>query len=195
MAKIQKINKSRKEWKCSKCGKVINIGEPYLKAEPYMAKPIIRCCDCGLKVYETSGSEFVQRVGRVVEDWRENYELTDSTAEDIANELEEVRDMVQDSLDNMPESLQEADTGQLLQERVDMLDGVIDELNTVEYEADEEELYEEVAAELGEFNSESKYKTEEEYNKAIDEKVEELKEEKLEEYADAIDEALSSLEY
>ena len=148
-----------------------------------------------MKVYETSGSEFVQRVGRVVEDWRENYELTDGTAEDIASELEEVRDMVQDSLDNMPESLQEADTGQLLQERVDMLDGVIDELNTVEYEADEEELYEEAVNELGEFNSESEYKTEEEYNKAIEEKVEELKEEKLEEYADAIDEALSSLEY
>lgn len=160
-----------------------------------MAKPIIRCCDCGLKVYETSGSEFVQRVGRVVEDWREDYELTDSTAEDIASELEDIRDIAQDSLDNIPESLQESDTGQLLQERIDMLDGAIDELNTVEYEADEEELYEEAVNELGEFNSESEYKTEEEYNKAIEEKVEELKEEKLEEYVDAIDEALSSLEY
>lgn len=124
--------------------------------------------------------------------------MTDSDKqqyEDMNGELEDIRDMAQDSLDNMPESLQESDTGQLLQERIDMLDGAIDELNSVEYGMNEDELHEEAGNELGEFNSESEYKTEEEYTKAIEEKVGELKEEKLEEYADAIDEALSSLEY
>lgn len=84
MARIERINKSRKEQKCSKCGEVISVGSPYFKATPYRQRPIIRCIKCGLKSYETSGSEYIKEVGSIVEDWRENYDLNESTAEEIA---------------------------------------------------------------------------------------------------------------
>ena len=129
MARIERINKARKEQKCSKCGCVIEVGMPYLKATPYRQRPITRCTKCGLKSYETSGSEYVKECGAIVEDWRENYDLNESTADEIASALEELRDQQQDSLDNMPENLQQGDTGQMLQERIDSLECTIDELN------------------------------------------------------------------
>ena len=84
MARIERINKSRKEQKCSKCGEVIAVGMPYLKATPYRQRPIIRCTKCGLKSYETSGSEYVKEVGSIVEDWQESYGIRDGVAEEIA---------------------------------------------------------------------------------------------------------------
>lgn len=42
--------------------------------------------------------------------------------EDFLNRIDELRDMTQDSLDNMPDQLQEADTGIMLQERIDAME-------------------------------------------------------------------------
>lgn len=194
MAKIEKV-KARKEYKCSKCGGVIEVGDSYLKATPYRQRPIIRCIKCGLKSYETSGSSYIQDVGCIVEDWRENYHIEDGTAENIATDLEEIRDAQQESLDNMPESLQCGDTGTMLQERIDCLDSAIDELNNISWEDCEDEAKSEAEQELGEYDPESDdndYPTEEEYNEALEERVQELTEEK---YEELIDEALGSLEY
>ena len=116
MAKIEKP-KARKEYKCSKCGEAIKVGDTYLKGTPFRCKPIIRCTKCGLHSWELSSSDYVQRVGRVCDCWEEDYELGEDTAQSIADELSDIRDETQDSLDNMPYGLQEGDTGQLLQER------------------------------------------------------------------------------
>lgn len=47
---------------------------------------------------------------------------------DVRGQLEELRDDTQSKLDNMPESLQNGSSGELLQERIDKLDEVIDGL-------------------------------------------------------------------
>ena len=52
-------------------------------------------------------------------------EEVEEFVQDIISQLEELRDQCQDSLDNMPESLQESDTGQLLQERIDECESLI----------------------------------------------------------------------
>ena len=134
MAKIEKPV-ARKEYKCSKCGEAIKKGDQYWKGIPFRRSPIIRCLKCGIYRWECSSSEYTQSVGRVCDCWQDDYELGEDTAQEIADELSNIQDTCQDSLDNMPEGLQEGDTGQLLQERIDTLDDVISELESIDYES------------------------------------------------------------
>ena len=146
MARITKQKKSNrgKEIRCRKCGKVIEVGEEYLKATPYRSAPIIACLKCGIKSYETSGSQYVQDVGAIAELWRETYGTNEDSISDIITAIEEIRDYTQDSLDNMPESLQEGDIGQMLQERIDCLEGVISDLESIDVDSLRSDLEEEV---------------------------------------------------
>lgn len=57
----------------------------------------------------------------------------------LVSEIEQLRDECQDSLDNMPEHLQEtSDSGITLQERIDALEDWISQLESVDLEVDEE---------------------------------------------------------
>lgn len=56
-------------------------------------------------------------------------EALESLRQEIQEQLEEIMDEEQDALDNMPESLQEAERGQQMQEYIDTMDGVSDELD------------------------------------------------------------------
>jgi hypothetical protein len=49
----------------------------------------------------------------------------------FVDELNELRDTCQESLDNMPEQLQYAPTGELLQERIDALESAISDLESI----------------------------------------------------------------
>lgn len=177
MAKIE-IPKARKEYKCSKCGEVIKVGDTYFKGSPFRAKPIIRCMKCRFRSWELSSSEYVQGVGRICDCWEEDYELGEDTAQSIADELDNIKDQCQDSLDNMPEGLQYGSTGELLQERIDCLDDVISELENINYDSIKEEAETNIDVEEGDEN----YK-------------EELEGEIKSSLADAINEALSQIDY
>lgn len=177
MAKIEKP-KARKEYKCSKCGETIKVGETYLKGTPFRRPPVIRCTKCGLRNWELSSSEYTQGVGRVCDCWEEDYGCDENTAQSIADELSNILDNTQDSLDNMPEGLQEGDTGQLLQERIDCLDDVISELESIDYESIKENAKDDVDAEEG-----------------TDEYETELEEKTKEALTDTINEALGCLDY
>jgi hypothetical protein len=48
-------------------------------------------------------------------------DLLQDAVDQIISEIEELKDETQNSLDNMPPQLQDADSGQLLQERIDGL--------------------------------------------------------------------------
>jgi hypothetical protein len=50
------------------------------------------------------------------EDWKDE---AASLIEDLVSQIDELRDMAQESFDNMPEGLQQGDTGQLLEGRVE----------------------------------------------------------------------------
>ena len=83
-----------------------------------------------------------------IEDWdpedRDESTLEDFV-EDIKSQLEELRDETQERLDNMPESLQESDSGQLLQERIDECDNLISEFESIDtsFDYDEDDLEDE----------------------------------------------------
>ena len=169
MAKIDKP-KARKEYKCSKCGEVIKVGDTYLKGTPFRRSPVIRCIKCGLRGWELSSSEYVQGVGRACECWEEDYGCDEDTAQSIADELSNILDETQDSLDNMPEGLQEGDTGQLLQERIDNLDEAISELESIDYESIKENAKDDVDSEEG--TDEYETELEENTKEALREEIE-----------------------
>ena len=56
-------------------------------------------------------------------------EALESLRQEIQEQLEEIMDEEQDALNNMPESLQEGERGQQMQEYIDTMDGVNDELD------------------------------------------------------------------
>lgn len=141
MGKVVKIDKSRKEFRCSKCGEVIPIGSAYYRGELNFAHDIIRCSKCRLQPWEVTTSDYKLSVGNIVYNWREDFGVSEETPEQIAAELESIRDDVQERLDNMPEGLQEGDIGQKLQERIDNLETAIDEL----YNIDVEDIKSEIA--------------------------------------------------
>lgn len=61
------------------------------------------------------------------------------TADDrdsLVSELEQIRDEEQDKLDNLPEGLQQGDTGMMLEQRVSDLDEWISELESLEFAED-----------------------------------------------------------
>lgn len=196
MARIERIKKSArgKDLKCSKCGKPINVGDEYLKATPYKRSPIIRCVSCGLKSYETSGSEYIRECGALVEDWQNNFQPDIGGVEEIVSVLEGLRDQCQDSLDNMPENLQEGDTGQMLQDRIDNLETVIEELNQIDEDTCRDEAGDEVTANMGEsYDPDSdEYESEEDWQKCYEEALDDETENK---FIEKIDEALGQLEY
>lgn len=179
MAKIERP-KARKEYKCSKCGEVIKVGDTYLKGTPFRRSPVIRCTKCGLRSWELSSSDYVQGVGRVCDCWKEDYGCAEDTAQQIADELSNIQNDTQCSLDNMPEGLQEGDTGQLLQERIDNLDSAISDLEAIDYDSIKEEA--EAEAE-NEFDAGTN-----EYEASVKARIEE-------ELTDRINEALGQLDY
>lgn len=77
-----------------------------------------------------------------VEDWEPESQDEDALEEFISiitGELEELRDETQDRLDNMPEGLQDGDTGQLLQERIDECDSLISDFEAIDTTPDYDE--------------------------------------------------------
>ena len=63
-----------------------------------------------------------------------------SARDEVVAEIENLRDECQESLDNMPESLQYAPTGELLQERIDALENWSSEFENVDCDFDEEDF-------------------------------------------------------
>ena len=170
MANIE-YPKARKQYECSKCKAIINVGDKYVKGTPFRMKPIIRCSKCGLRGWELSSSDYVQRVGRVCDCWKEDYGISEDTAQNIADELSNLRDDIECNFDNMPENFQYGETGEMLQERMDNLDQVVSDLECIDYESIAEDAKNNV-----------------ENDEELDDEIDSL-------LSDAIEEAISCLEY
>lgn len=134
MGKVQHIMKSRKEYVCGKCRRKIPVGSEYYKGQVMYMPAIIRCTGCGLKWYEVTTSDYIRDVGAIKEDWQESFTVQDGVWEEISANLEEILDGCNERLENMPEQLQEADVGQMLQERIDGLETAMDELSNCSME-------------------------------------------------------------
>lgn len=195
MGKVQVIKKSRKEFKCGKCGRVIPVGSRYYKGEINFGPTIIRCTHCGLESWEVTTSEYQLAVGEIAYRWEENYDVSDeSVAEDIASALQEIYDETESRLENMPESLQGSDTGQLLQERMDNLELVIGELESVDLDDVKSEVLEECSDEFGDLDEDTTYDDIIGSDKVSGEVKEKLKEALQEKMTEIINEELSNLD-
>lgn len=131
MSRINHVLKSRQEYTCGKCGRLIEKGCGYFRANRMYQKPIIHCEGCGIKPFET-GNEYTRQVGAIAEEWRDNYELVPETIESIMEELEEIRSYEEEKLDNLSENLRYSPNGELFQERIDNLDEVISNLESID---------------------------------------------------------------
>lgn len=69
-------------------------------------------------------------------------EELDSLRSEIKEHLEEVKGEEQEALDNMPESLQESERGQQMQEYIDTIESVITELDYIDLEGQIDQLRE-----------------------------------------------------
>lgn len=149
MAKVIEVKSARKQHECGKCGCVIEIGQPYRHwrlryggGRVWCTVTRTRCTAkaCDPKPSELTNNEHHQRVF----EWQEReFEFADvddfeSTKEELVSELQEYQDELNGRLENMPEGLQQGDTGQTLQSRIESLESVASELDGVEVELPEE---------------------------------------------------------
>lgn len=101
-------------------------------------------------------------------------------AESAASEFESLKDEVEGNLSNMPESLQQGSTGELLQSRIDSLDELVGNLQSIDFDCDEEleedSARQEVESELGVevWNKLSDDEKKEEVDKKIEEREGEI---------------------
>jgi hypothetical protein len=121
------------------------------------------------------------------------YDLSDristmSADENIANDIQELIDEIQnlkdeqeESLSNMPEHLQDSSSsGQMLTERIDALDNAISELEGIDTDVEEyDENSPDIVDQVTEINKDEKLSPEEK-QAAIDELIEEKKQERYE---------------
>lgn len=84
--------------------------------------------------------------------------------EDIAGQLKELGESCQEKHDNMPDSLQDSETGELLTSRAEAMESAAEELEGIDFDApDEAELIEEVHEEMmEEMDGENKLVSEDE---------------------------------
>jgi len=75
-----------------------------------------------------------------------------NSLEQWIEELNEMKEQCEESLSNMPESLQSSPTGELLQERIDGLDEIIQEMESIDTDLDNSDIAEE--EELERYNEE-----------------------------------------
>lgn len=101
-----------------------------------------------------------------------DFDCLSSDRDEIVSDLESLRDETQEKFDNMPEGLQQGETGQTLEERVSALEDVISELEGVDCDVDLGDDIEDGAPVEGE---------EEETEEKKNERIAELQREKAEE--------------
>jgi chromosome segregation ATPase len=124
---FSQVKSSRgKELKCGRCGHVIVAGETYFHfAVGFRGSKQIRCKDHRPRQSELCGNKLsgVYAAIESVEDVLAQTELSiddiGSALDDAASSVEEVRDEYQESFDSMGDNLQNADTGQQVQEKID----------------------------------------------------------------------------
>lgn len=146
--------KANKEYKCSLCGKIINKGEQYIKHSMNFGPTKVRCIDHPFKRADLTSSEYLQTIYSLQDDT--SFEATcsedlEQLRDDMINEIESLKDETESRLYNMPDSLQESPTGELLQERISSMEDALSDLESLEipdredYETDDE--YEEACQE------------------------------------------------
>jgi len=126
------------------------------------------------KPWQLTRSEFygtlLQIQDRIANIHAEDADDLKSQVDEIASELRSLGEECREKHDNMPDGLQDGDTGQLLEERASAMESAADELEGIDIDApDEEELVEEVREEMREgLEAENRLLSEDESDIEID---------------------------
>ena len=182
MPRITIVKAAQKnQGECGKCGAKIKKGDGYKWWKFRYGGRRVRCLkpECAPKPSDLTQSEFYgtlygiqEPVEEALESFRNGGELGDlaSALNDAAGELRELGEECQGKLDNMPEGLQQGDTGQLLENRAQECESKADELESAANEIESVELYDDLEKYLAdnELAREEK-ESDEDYNKRIQE--------------------------
>jgi hypothetical protein len=105
------------------------------------------------KPSQLTRSEFWSAVYSVQEDFTATPDFiadVESQVEEIKSRLQDISDETQSKLDNMPQGLQDGDTGQLMQKRIDAISDAIGTLESLDisFETNDEQSEGEKCAEI-----------------------------------------------
>ena len=141
MPQVHHVSKCRRSpGACSLCSKEIATGEPYYWWQFAFAPKSIRCDNHPPKPKDLTRSAFWGTLlGIQEEDFSgaEDTDAVESLRDDVVSQLEDLKSEIEGNLSNMPDSLQQGSTGELLQERIDALDEAISNLQGVDCTAAE----------------------------------------------------------
>lgn len=170
MAKATFVNKARKNYKQHG----IKKGESYwwwsfrFGGKHYSLTPP--------KQSQLTQSAFFSELYSIEEDMDEltctDKDEFDSAKQEILDRIESLKDETEGKRENMPESLQDGDTGILLQERVDGLESWYNEIEAVECEYEEDDI-------RSELKDEDEDLSEEQLDEQVAEKVQEVVDESI----------------
>lgn len=140
MATLKKQT-ARKRYECSNCVAPIEPGTEYYRfslTRFQQLRPL--CLKCKPTRSQTTTSDFFSTLYDIEDeiagwDAEEMYDAQ-TLIGDIVSQLENLRDETQGKFDNIPENLQYAPVGELLQGRVDALEEMIGELENVDVNID-----------------------------------------------------------
>ncbi|MEQ1761607.1 MAG: hypothetical protein ABL984_00545 [Pyrinomonadaceae bacterium] len=155
--KVTQVKSAKKPRKCGKCGTDIAVGSPYIWWAFRYGGKRSRCTlsACYPRPSELINSPFLSRaaeLGEGLEDAVAEYETSNDlgsllgAVEETASGFRELGEEAQESFDNMPEGLQQGDTGQMLEERVSKCEEIADELDALDLQS----TYDEAVVELPE---------------------------------------------
>lgn len=141
MATLNRVKAARKPGKCSKCGKPIEVGDPYLWWAFRHGPKYKRCTEHPPRQSELIASPFLSGMAESqeeIEDALETFhdggsvEDLQATVESVAAAIRERGEEAQGSFDNMPEGLQQGETGQMLETRAERCEEIASELEDLD---------------------------------------------------------------
>jgi molecular chaperone DnaK (HSP70) len=138
MTKVNFVKSARKEYKDSFTGEIIKAGESYYWwAFRFQPRKISKTPP---KPSQLTQSEFLQAIYGIQEeiDSMKTDAMILGQLDTIKEEIESLRDETEDKLNNVPDNLQNSQTAELLQSRVDSLQEWIDNLEGIDIGIDEE---------------------------------------------------------
>lgn len=130
MPRVKEV-KLRKPVKCDRCRKKLKPGDRAIKWKTrngfarFSSTLHARCLGCRPKPSELVSSDFVRAMMEMEESIPSMVESVDDARallEELQSSIEGLKSDEQDKYDNMPGSLQQSPTGQLIEERIAKLD-------------------------------------------------------------------------
>jgi len=146
MPRVYHVKSARKAWPPN-----IEIGDEYWWWQFAFTRR--RCSKTYPKRWQLTQSGFLSELWQLEDGIGER--LTGKEKDDLEGTIEEILDEIQDMIDqctesreNMPEHLQDVGSGELLQERIEALEGWMSEIQNVDLEQGEDVVWEDVVNEI-----------------------------------------------